>query len=83
MYCDMETDDGGWTLVGVALVAYAGETGWNDDDGLNLALSYRQVQTILRAPAAVSHHRANHVGHSVNELTVVTVLTFVINKLLL
>lgn len=40
MYCDMDTDDGGWTLVGVALVDFAGESGWNDDDGLNLAYSY-------------------------------------------
>ena len=34
VYCDMTDDDGGWALVGVALVSNRGQSGWNDDGDL-------------------------------------------------
>ena len=38
-YCDMTSDDGGWTLVGVALYSSASTSGWNDEASLNIGSS--------------------------------------------
>ncbi|MBN93700.1 MAG: hypothetical protein CL928_06430, partial [Deltaproteobacteria bacterium] len=57
--CDMTTDGGGWTLVGVAIYANSGGAGWNDEGDLNLVSS-----TDLNAHWHLSSDRMNALATS-------------------
>jgi len=69
-YCDMTTDTGGWTLVGLGLESanQSDLDAWNDDSALNQAnagsgtahfhLSSAQINSILNSPAGQGDFRA-------------------------
>jgi hypothetical protein len=63
-YCDMTSDDGGWTLVGVAIYGNHGSSGWNDEASLNIGSStelsahWHLDSDIMNSLAASEEYRA-------------------------